>query len=715
MFEEEGSHYWILAILFVGALLIISALYITGILKLNAPPEPPKNVQISQVGNTLKITWTKSISTDVIGYNIYRSKQYSVIGDKINVDLINGSEYIDNSLIEDGTYFYLVKAVDSIQEDEYENQVSYYFDTAPPYGTTISINKGEKYTGSNKVKLYLSSLDSNKCRYKNEGGNWTDYLIYVLTKDWNIINEEGVQIVYYQCEDKNYNEGPIVSDSIILDKTSPNIEFIKEVSSLYSKEDEIIFEFEVKDNYPNNLSCYVYLNTTLLKNQTKIFLEEPIDFEIIINKQDIGNYTLTIECKDESNNKQTITKNIYIVDFGEYRSKNINISINKGDRETTNRDVILYLSSNTAELCRYKNEERSWSEWEKYKKEVSWTLSNDEGIKTVFVECLNKNNQTIGINWDDIEYKLASGGSPTPSCNKKPDNLNIKIEEGKCTNSLDLTLKLFAQCADECTYREVESGIWRGWEDYRTLKYFTLSARYGEGIKKIEYKCRNKFGESEIVSALVLFDTTPPMDCVDLSGKAQEDGKIRLSWISLENKNFVFNIYKQGLNGRIFNLVDSTEKNYWIDYDTYNEQEHRYYVVVEDCAGNEGLTQSNIISIIADSKKPEVDISHPYENEEFTNTRINLEFYLEDNISESLSCEYQAGSSRKSLGTLNTNTYLTKQISLSPNSNQYGEQKLTIYLYCKDEAGNEGYDYINIKYIKEIEVEEEDIGPGPLD
>ncbi|MCC7552161.1 fibronectin type III domain-containing protein [Candidatus Micrarchaeota archaeon] len=714
MFEEEGSHYWILAILFVGAVIIISGLYVTGILKLDAPPLPPKNIQITQIQNSLKITWDKSPSVDVIGYNIYRSKQYSVQGEKINQEIIYETEFIDKWLVEDGTYYYLVRAVDNTQEDEGITQVTYYFDTAPPYGTIISINNGTKYTNTKKVKLNLESHDSYICRYKNEGGNWTDYTNYVLIKDWELIDEEGLQIVYYQCQDRNYNEGSIESDSIILDKTLPEMEFIRSIKNIYSEDEIINFSIYLLDNYPNNLSCYIYLNNTLIANQVKEFFDAFLTFNFNIEKQSNGTYLIKLVCEDEAGNQNIFSKNIKSIIIGEYRSKEVNITINRDEEITNNREVILYVNSKNANKCRYKNEEREWSEWEKYTSSLNWVLSSEEGIKTVYVECLNNINESLGINWDTIEYKIISGSSGIIKCIGVPSNLNIITD--KCTNSLTINLKLSAVCADECTYREVESGIWRRWEDYRNSKEFSLSARYGEGIREIEYKCKNKYGESEISSAKIHYDITPPSDYVFLEANSQEDGKIRLFWSYLGVKEDTFDIYKKSLVGRTFNYVDNTNQKYWIDYDTYNEQEYHYYIVVKDCAGNEGITPSNVISIIADSEKPEISIYSPYEGEEFNKKNINLEFEIEDNLSYLITCQYQAGGSKKSLGNYYSGQYVSENIALSPSSSiASGDERIRIYLYCKDGSGNEEINYVSVIYIHETEIEEEMSGPGNID
>ncbi len=707
MFEEEGSHYWILAILFLGIIVIVSGLYLTGILKLNAIPGPPKGIQITQIENAIKITWDKSISTDVVGYNVYRSKQYSVKGEKINSELINTTEYLDKSLLEDGTYFYMIKATDMLQEDESTEQFSYYFDTMPPYDNIISINDGAKYTGTADVKLYLKSSDSYKCRYKNENDFWSTYSNYALVKDWEIVDAEGVQIVYYQCQDKNYNEGPVVIDSIILDKTKPEINFKKSIEAYCVENENIEFSLESKDNYPNNLTCSVYFDNNLINNKTLSFLEDPVLFEFIIEKQNIGNYTINIVCEDASGNKNEELKNIKIVSFGEYKSEYINISINNGNEETEDREVELYLTSSKADLCKFRNEQRIWSELEKYKTNVDWVLSSGTGIKTVYVECFDIYNKSIGINWDSIEYiKTNNGGGTGINCNNPPTNLNIKINGGEdFTNSLDVNLILSAVCADKCRYKNEGDVIWPKWTDYRTSKSWDLSkgSETGEGTHEIFYQCKNEYGESGIVSDSIVYDVTPPNGEANLIGEAKKDGKIELNWdiLGIRERNLNFNIYKKrDFVDRNFNLVDTTDEDVWVDYDTVNEQEYQYYITLVDEAKNEGTEESNIISIVADSESPEIEITSPREGKSFDKTQIDLGFYVEDNLADIIICEYQAGGRKKDLGEFSSEQSNNKIITLSTSSSMYeGEEEISIYLFCEDEVGNEESTYINIIYV----------------
>jgi len=720
MFEEEGSQYWILAITFVLIVAIVVSLFLFGFFRLNPLPEPPTNIKITQVGNALRLSWQKSTSPDVIGYNIYRSRQYSVLGEKINIELIDINEWFDETLFEDGTYFYTIRAVDSIQEEDNINQVSFYFDTAPPYDSEININDGAEFTSTKNVKLYLSSKDSKYCRYKNENLSWSEYEPYTIIKAWELVDEEGIKIVYYQCQDPNHNVGPVASDSIVLDKTEPIITFIKPIESIYSSEDSIVFSFEVEDNYANTVDCYIYIDGEEKFEERLDYLNTPLEASPEIEALEIGNYTVSLVCKDTAGNKNQIDKKISVVSPGEYRSKYVNISINDDAEKTEQRDVELYLTSNLAQLCRFKNERRSWSDWEPFESIIEWTLSSGGGIKTVYVECLDINNRSLGINWDTIEYEKEGGGDGYAG---PPTNLNIKINNGdKYTNSLMVELTLSAKYADECRYRSVDSifNSWSAWKDYRTSVSWGLGTLADpEGEMSIEYQCRNNYGESGVVEDSIIYDITPPEGSIDLEGEAISDGRVRLFWrtaAAIGERDLGFNIYRKRLTPtteREYRLVDTTTSTNWIDYDTVGGYEYSYYIKLVDGAGNEGEDESNYVRILADSEDPDLTLMFPEDEDEFEETHINIIFSVEDDISNTVVCEYSAGGSKKNLGEFSTETIHTEEITLTTHY-FLGEEDIRVCLYCEDEAGNEDSSCADVIFIYH-EYEEGEDGRPPID
>ncbi len=80
------------------------------------PIEPPKNVKVVATDDEgeLRITWEKSQSEDVAGYNIYRSTTPDLEGYVLvkTTDRFSNS-YTDKELDDETTYYYLIRSFDS--------------------------------------------------------------------------------------------------------------------------------------------------------------------------------------------------------------------------------------------------------------------------------------------------------------------------------------------------------------------------------------------------------------------------------------------------------------------------------------------------------------------------------------------------------------------------------------------------------------------------
>jgi fibronectin type 3 domain-containing protein len=67
----------------------------------------------STTSHSVDLSWTASTSTDVIGYNVYRSASPSGPFERLNSALVSGTTYTDYTVTSGATYYYAVTAVDS--------------------------------------------------------------------------------------------------------------------------------------------------------------------------------------------------------------------------------------------------------------------------------------------------------------------------------------------------------------------------------------------------------------------------------------------------------------------------------------------------------------------------------------------------------------------------------------------------------------------------
>ena len=91
----------------------------------------PMTISLSGTGvaaatHTVALNWTASTSSNVAGYNIYRSTTSGSGYSKINASPVGGVSYTDSSTLQNGTtYYYVTTAVDSSgNESSYSNQAS---------------------------------------------------------------------------------------------------------------------------------------------------------------------------------------------------------------------------------------------------------------------------------------------------------------------------------------------------------------------------------------------------------------------------------------------------------------------------------------------------------------------------------------------------------------------------------------------------------------
>jgi O-glycosyl hydrolase/fibronectin type 3 domain-containing protein len=76
------------------------------------PPSAPTGL-ISQAGNsTVSLDWLDNVEEDVNGYNVYRSTTSGSGYVKLNDTLVSTSDYIDDTVSNQTTYYYVVTAVD---------------------------------------------------------------------------------------------------------------------------------------------------------------------------------------------------------------------------------------------------------------------------------------------------------------------------------------------------------------------------------------------------------------------------------------------------------------------------------------------------------------------------------------------------------------------------------------------------------------------------
>ncbi|HNG94703.1 MAG TPA: hypothetical protein PLB32_18015, partial [Acidobacteriota bacterium] len=77
------------------------------------PPAAPSGLLATAGTASVNLTWTANGESDIAGYNLYRGTTISGPYTKINVSLITGTFYTDTGLTNGTPYFYVLRAVDT--------------------------------------------------------------------------------------------------------------------------------------------------------------------------------------------------------------------------------------------------------------------------------------------------------------------------------------------------------------------------------------------------------------------------------------------------------------------------------------------------------------------------------------------------------------------------------------------------------------------------
>jgi len=94
------------------------------------PDSPASLVATLEGCNAIRLLWVAPTTNDdgspltnLVGYNIFRSEVMGTDGIRLNTDLVQGTAYLDSNLGSNITYYYTVRAVNSIGvESEYSNE-----------------------------------------------------------------------------------------------------------------------------------------------------------------------------------------------------------------------------------------------------------------------------------------------------------------------------------------------------------------------------------------------------------------------------------------------------------------------------------------------------------------------------------------------------------------------------------------------------------------
>ena len=438
-------------------------------------------------------------------------------------------------------------------------------DTTPPTGS-IKINNGTSSTNTINVTLNLLATDSGsgvaQMRFSNNKSTWSTPEAYNTTKVWVLASGTGTRYVYVKYKDIAGNWSKIYSDSIKLVNKAPQVGTINPSSGTSAPNQAVDFTTTYSDanGWQNIKIAYFLVNTSISgancsfayydQNENKLYLRNnansgwlggyaPGSSSVIENsyaKLDCSkitvlgdNINLTINWNLTFKSTFIGAKNMYLYvkdDNGAYNGwtqkgtwtiqdqtdttpPTGTIKINNDDQYTNSTSVTLTLSATDTgsgmgggAQMQFSNDNVTYSTPEAYNTTRSWTLTSDDGTKTVYVKY-----KDVADNWSNpiSDTIILDTTAPAISINSVPSPTNQNV-----TLSYTVT--------DNFT-------------PFNEIQVTGDNSPYiNEGSHNVTLTAKDKANNSSTSSISFTIDKTPPVVIITspASGAVVEDSQIQL-------------------------------------------------------------------------------------------------------------------------------------------------------------------------------------------
>ena len=361
-------------------------------------------------------------------------------------------------------------------------------DTEPPINVGILINNGDSYTWTVNVTLTLSVLHSADVEMiiSNDpnfsGATWEPF---TSSKTWTLIQGDGEKTVYAKFRDVVGNETSPVSDSIILDSTSPAGLII----------------INNGDEYTNQLSVTLTLSASfkpiVQRGPAKVIGRLSSEEMLISNRPDFsgaiwqayaspiewtldagdGVKTVYAKFRDKAGNESDVASDSIILDTTPPSSPSL--AINEDDLYTTDPSVTLSLSvvGGDSMMVSNRSDFRD-ARWEIYTPAMGWMLEGDDGEKTVYARFKDLAGNESDVVSDEIILDTIAPSSPEVLINN----------DDAYTTDQSVALTLSAVDADFMLISNRSDFNGADWEDYATSKDWLLDPADGEKTVYVKFK-----------------------------------------------------------------------------------------------------------------------------------------------------------------------------------------------------------------------------------
>ncbi len=450
----------------------------------------------------------------------------------------------------DGTKTVYVQYSDNLGNISSSFTDSIILDTTAPSGS-ILINGGAAYTNSTSVNLSLSATDGGQVSTRCGSPTITPPGVPGKRMAPARVGHSPVAMARRRftssISDNAGNISGSFSDTIILDTTAPSGSILINGGASYTNSTSVNLTLSASDG-----GSGVYQMRFSNDNSTWSSWEAYSTSKSWTLASGDGTKTVYVQYSDNAGNISGSFNDTIILDA---TAPGGTIMINGGATYAGSPDVSLTLfasdSGSGVYQMRFSNDNATWSSWETYGTSKSWTLSNGDGTKTVYVQ------------YSDIAGNISGSFSDSIILDTIPPSGTILINGGvrPITNSTIVTLTLSASDAgsgvDQMRFSN-DNVTWSDWEAYGTTKSWTMIS--GDGTKTVYVQYKDLVGFiSPSFSDTILLDTIAPTGVILVNGDAQYTNSTAVT----------LNLSASDTGSGVYQMRFSNDGLTWDDWETY--------------------------------------------------------------------------------------------------------------------------------------------------
>ena len=263
---------------------------------------------------------------------------------------------------------------------------TFMYDATPPEKLGIYINNGEEYTATTDALLLLTAEDFGsgvaQMAFSNDGLIWSTWETFNSSRSFDLPTGDGEKIVYFRVRDYTGNIAEPVSESIFLDTTAPqSLSVIINEGEKYTNSKQVKLDLKAIDT-----GSGVFVPTYSLDGTYWQPWEDFKNIKYISLPPGDSKKIVYFKASDKVGNIAEPVDDSIILDTTAPYS--LSIVINNGAPETNSTTVNLKPNAidNTSGVSQisFSTDGSTWSPWEPFHHESSFTLPPDNGEKTVF-------------------------------------------------------------------------------------------------------------------------------------------------------------------------------------------------------------------------------------------------------------------------------------------------------------------------------------------